>query len=43
MPLMVDFNAMKRIGRKHGFLINVYGMKFVMTADMFRKIREEQV
>ena len=43
MPLMVDFNAMKRIGRKHGFLINVYGMKFVMTANMFRKIREEQV
>lgn len=40
MPLMVDFETMKKLGRKHGFILNPSGMKFVMSLDILKKIKE---
>ena len=45
-PLKVDFGTLRRIGRKHGFVLNVRGMGLVLTRQMLREIdkgkREEK-
>ena len=38
MPLMVDFSTMKHMGKKHGFLINVYGIMFKLKPEIIEKM-----
>lgn len=40
-PLAVDIDGLKRIGKKHGFMINPLGGRFVLTKEILKKLPSE--
>lgn len=40
-PLMVDFRSLERIGRNHGFIINLMGIRFLLNRKKFDLANEE--
>lgn len=40
-PLAVDIDGVKRIGRKHGFMINPMGGRFILSMDILKKLPSE--
>ena len=42
-PLIVDFKSLARIGKNHGFIINLMGTKFLLNKKKFEMVEREEL
>lgn len=41
-PLAVDVGGLKRIGKKHGFMINPFSERFILTGEILKQLKSEE-